>query len=57
MHTFGSGVQQREPAYQHIQRVVLLEAGNHGGDKGMTRNGSQYVSLVPDMLYLFESYH
>lgn len=57
MRFFGSEVQQREPAYQHIQRVVLLEAGNHGRYEGVARNGSQYVSFVTDMFDLLESYH
>ena len=42
-------------AYQHVQRVVVLEAGDHGGDEGVPRDGGEHIALVADVLDLLEA--
>jgi hypothetical protein len=34
---------------------VVLEAGDHGGDEGVSRDGGEHIALVPDVLDLLET--
>ena len=40
---------------QHVEALSIRETGDHGGNKGMARDGCQRVSLIPDMFYLLQS--
>ena len=44
-------------AYQHIQGVVVLEAGDHGSYERVARDSGKHIALVPDMFHLLEAYH
>jgi hypothetical protein len=36
---------------------VVLEAGDHGGNEGVSRDGGQHIALVPHMFDLLEADH
>jgi hypothetical protein len=45
---------RRRGAYQHEERIMTLEARDHGGYEGVSGHGREHIALVPHMFDLLE---